>query len=132
MIEIKVSATFLLPGSKLVTSKPIDKTGKSKEELDVLNQQFQKTHHQETISFYYNHKRHFITIWVRNGVPVVQKLHMSKEAYDWMTSAESVILEEHTAREWKHFSKMKRLKLHLKRTAESFQGKLLDFEIFED
>jgi hypothetical protein len=132
MLEVKVSVTFLLPGSTLVTSKPIDKKGKTKEELDSLNQQFQKTHHQETISWYSNHQRHTIVIWVRNGVPAVQKMQMSKEAYQWMISEESALLDEYKMRDWKSFSKMKRLKLHLKRTAESLQGKLLDFEVFED
>ena len=91
-----------------------------------------QAHHQETISWYSNHQRHTIVIWVRNGVPAVQKMQMSKEAYQWMISEESAILDEYKLRDWKSFSKTKRLKLHLKRTAESLQGKLLDFEVFED
>lgn len=131
MLEIKVSATFLLPGSTLVASKPIDKKGKTKEQLEQLKQEYYNTHKQETVAFYCNRQRHIIEIWVRKGKPATQKLNLCKEAYDYMVSSEgwAGVAPKH---DWARTSKRMRVKLHLMQIAESLRGTLLDFAILED
>ena len=131
MIEIKVSATFLLPGSTLVASKPIDKKGKTKEQLEQLKQEYYRTHKYETVAFYCNRQRHIIEIWTRIGKPATQKINLSKEAYTYMTSNEGYanVASKH---EWVRTSKKMRVKLHLMQIAESLGGTLLDFAILED
>ena len=131
MLEIKVSATFLLPGSTLVAEKPISKKGKNKEQLEQLKQEYYNTHKQETVAFYCNRQRHIIEIWVRKGKPATQKLNLCKEAYDYMISSEGYvgIASKH---DWSRTSKKMRVKLHLMHIAESLGGSLLDFAILED
>lgn len=131
MLEIKVSATFLLPGSTLVAEKPISKTGKSKEQLEQLKQEYYRTHKQETVAFYCNRQRHIIEIWTRVGKPATQKINLCKEAYDYMISSEGYvgIVPKH---DWSRTSKKMRVKLHLMQIAESLGGSLLDFAILED
>ena len=131
MLEIKVSATFLLPGSTLVAEKPISKKGKSKEQLEQLKQEYYRTHKQETVAFYCNRQRHIIEIWVRKGKPVTQKINLCKEAYDYMTSSEgwAGVSSKH---DWARTSKRMRVKSHLMQIAESLGGTLLDFAILED
>lgn len=131
MLEIKISATFLLPGSTLVAEKPISKKGKSKEQLEQLKQEYYRTHKQETVAFYCNRQRHIIEIWTRKGKPATQKINLCKEAYDYMISSEGYtgIVSKH---DWARTSKKMRVKLHLMQIAESLGGSLLDFAILED
>ena len=131
MLEIKVSATFLLPGSTLVAEKPISKKGKTKEQLEQPKQEYYNTHKQETVAFYCNRQRHIIEIWVRKGKPATQKLNLCKEAYDYMISSESYAGIA-TKNDWNHYSKTKKLKLHLMEIAQSINAKLLDFAVLDD
>lgn len=131
MLEIKVSATFLLPGSTLVAEKPISKKGKSKEQLEQLKQEYYRTHKHETVAFYCNRQRHIIEIWTRVGKPATQKLNLCKEAYDYMISSEGWT-EVASKHDWSRTSKKMRVKLHLMHIAESLGGSLLDFAILED
>ena len=131
MSEIKVSATFLLPGSTLVAEKPISKKGKNKEELELMKQEYERTHHQETVVFTIKRQRHVLQLWIRNSKPATQKMNLSKEAYDYMTSNESYAGIA-TKNDWAHTSKVKRVKLHLMDIAQSLNAKLLDFVILKD
>lgn len=131
MLEIKVSATFLLPGSTLVAEKPISKKGKSKEQLEQLKQEYYRTHKQETVAFYCNRQRHIIEIWTRVGKPATQKINLCKEAYNYMTSNEGYA-DVSNKHDWSRTSKKMRVKLHLMQIAESIGGSLLDFVILED
>ena len=131
MLDVKISATILLPGSILVAEKPISKTGKTKEQLEQLKQEYYSTHKKETIAFYCNRQRHIIEIWTRVGKPATQKIHLCKEAYTYMTSNEGCadVASKH---DWARTSKKMRVKLHLMQIAESLRGTLLDFAILED
>lgn len=128
MTEIKVSATFLLQGRTLVAEKPISRKGKTKEEFQALQQEYARTHKQECINL---GKQGIINIWVRDGKPVTQKMNLSKEAYSYMISSESYAGIA-TKNDWNHYSKTKKLKLHLMDIAQSINAKLLDFAVLED
>lgn len=131
MLDIKISATILLPGSTLVAEKPISKTGKTKEQLEQLKQEYYNTHKKETVAFYCNRQRHIIEIWTRVGKPATQKINLCKEAYNHMISNEGYtdVASKH---DWARTSKKMRIRLHLMQIAESLGGTLLDFAILED
>lgn len=118
MDNVKVSATFVLPGRTLVAEKSISKK-------DTI------TYHEEIVSFFCDKKRHTINLQLRNGKPAIQKMNITLESYNYMTSDEGR-LESISKGMWKQLSKAKKVKLHLAEIAKNIDGKLLEFSIFED
>ena len=118
MDNVKVSATFVLPGRTLIAEKSIS-------EKDTI------TYHEEIVYFFYNKKRNTIILKLRDGKPSIQKMNITLESYNYMTSDEGRI-EPMSKGMWKQLSKAKRVKLHLIEIGKSINGKLLEFNIFED
>lgn len=130
--DIKVSATFILPGRILVAEKSISKKGKTKEELQQMKEKFFATHNMETISFRIKGKQETIHIFTRKGQPATQHININKDAYDFMISPESFAAAEKTQRDWAHMGKMKKVHAHLLMIAQSLNAKLLHFDVLED
>lgn len=118
MDNVKVSATFVLPGRTLVAEKSISKK-------DTI------TYHEEIVSFFCDKKCHTINLQLRDGKPAIQKMNITLESYNYMISDEGR-LEPMSKGMWKQLSKAKRVKLHLIEIAKAINGKLLEFNIFED
>lgn len=70
----------------------------------------------------------------RKCVPARQHLNISREAYNYFISAEEPAgyTDYRIGKHWKNLSKDDRLEWHLKRIAESKNGKLVDFHVYED
>lgn len=118
MDNVKVSATFVLPGRTLIAEKSISKK-------DII------TYHEEVVSFFCDKKRHTINLQLRDGKPALQKMNITLESYNYMISDEGR-LESISKGMWKQTSKAKKIKLHLIEIGKSINGKLLEFNIFED
>ncbi len=117
MDNVKVSATFVLQGSTLVAENSISKT--------------ENTYHQEIVSFYANGKRNVVTLNLRNGKPALQKMNITHEAYNYMISNDGKPTEISKGM-WGQMSKAKKVKTNLLEIAQTLNGKLLEFTIFED
>lgn len=127
MSDVKINASFVIPGSTLPAEprllKKAKKKGKKEEEKkdEIL-------YRQEKI---YPEKGKPIVISVREGKPARQSLHLSIEAYNYMIANENPV-QGIKVFEWRKLSKNKRVKLHLQVTAEALGGKLESFTILED
>lgn len=119
MENIKVRASFILPGRVLPAEKSISKTDE--------NQQDNYT--TETIKM--GKKFGTITINLRKAKPITQVLNLTLEAYNYLTSNEAVIGGKFTAREWAKLTKHKKLKYHLIDMAQDLHGTLGDFVVLE-
>ncbi len=117
MDNVKVSATFSLPGSLLVAENSISKT--------------EENYHNETVSFYADNKRHTLTIRLRNGKPALQKMNLTLEAYNYMISNDGKPTEISKGM-WGQMSKAKKVKTNLLEIAQSLNAKLVEFTIFDD
>lgn len=130
--DIKLSATFILPGRILVAEKPISKKGKTQEELQQMKEKFYATHKMETITFRCGGKQETIHIFTRKGKPATQKMNMNKSAYDYMISSESYAAANKSLYEWNRMGKTAKITAHLEAIADSLNVKLLYFNILED
>lgn len=127
MDNIKISASFILPGSVLPAEQPCSKNGKKKKSKDKMIQKEPISYHTETIKV----KQGTIVINVRDAKPVTQTMHLTQSAYDYMSSHEYPIYGIN-AKEWKNMSKTQRVKAHLLLIAYDLNGYLKDFTILED
>lgn len=66
----------------------------------------------------------------RNTIPCKKSINISKEAYDYMVSAECPAWEK--MGEWKQLSRIKRLTSHMQRICDNEGGISFEFQIFED
>ena len=128
MSEVKLSLSIQLPGRVLL----------SQEGAKALEQQGLAgfTEHSLVVEM---HKRmgkkvkvdketiHFKT---RNSVPAVQNINICKEAYLYMIGKECPSFI--SPKDWSRMSKVKRLEAHLNEIAESRNGVVLHYHIFED
>lgn len=125
MSDVKINASFVLPGGTLRAELPLLKKGKKgkKEEKEE-----EGLYRQETIRLV---KEKPIVISLREPKPAQQVLHLSYEAYNFMISDDGR-LPGITQFEWKRLSNNKKVKIHLMNIAESLGGKLESFAILED
>lgn len=123
MADIKVTASFILPGSVLRAETPEKKRKGEKEK-----KKNESLYRQETIRFR-NEKP--IVVNLRKGVPATQVLHFSLEAYKNMTSQDNPA-SGISAYMWKRFSNKVKLESHLKLIAHDLQGVLDEFTILDD
>lgn len=117
-MEVKLRATFLVPGAQQY----------SKEEAKANN-----LYDSSTFRVFDDKKRKWYTyeIKTRKSIPAKQVINMSEEAYLHMVNpmeCPSFIRK----RDWNMLNKKARIKVHLERIAESLNGILYEYNIFED
>ena len=128
MSEVKLSLSIKLPGRVML----------SQEGAKALEQQGLAgfTKHSLVVEM---HKRmgkkvkvdkETIHFKIRNTVPAIQNINISKDAYIYMTGKECPSFI--TPKDWSRMSKVKKLEAHLNEIAESRGGKVLHYHIFED
>ena len=132
MYNIKVSASFVLPGRTLLAEQPCSKNGKTKEKKEKMMEEEmvrndKLSYHQETI--YLKDKRLIINL--RDAIPARQNLHLSEDAYNYMIAPENPVPGMKVF-EWKRLTKTKRVRLHLEEIAKNFRGTLESFSVLED
>ena len=125
MSEIKVNASFMLPGSVLPAEPPCSKNGKKKKKKEEKEEIL----YQKEVIRLKNQAP--IVINLRVAKPVTQNMHLTKEAYSYMISAENPAKGQKLF-DWKRLSNRKRLKAHLQNIASSIGGVLVDFVVLED
>ena len=127
MIDVKINASFILPGSVLpAESLSTRKRGKKEKKEEKEKQDNQILYRQEKIRL---PKEQSIVINLREAKPAKQVIHLSLDAYNYMIESP---VQGVTAFHWKNLSKNKRIKAHLEEMATSLGGKLESFVILED
>lgn len=128
MSEVKLSLSIKLPGRVMLSqegAKALEEQGligftKHSLVVEMRKRMGKKVKvDKETI--------HFKT---RNTVPAVQHLNISKDAYLYMVGKECPSFI--SPKDWSRMSKVKRLEAHLNEIAESRNGVVLHYHIFED
>lgn len=117
-MEVKLRATFLVPGAQMYSIKEA-------KENNLYNSEFIKVFDDKKRKWY-NYE-----IKVRKSIPAKQVINMSEEAYLSMVNpmeCPSFIRK----RDWNMLNKKARIKLHLENIAESLNGILYEYDIFED
>lgn len=125
MVDVKVSASFILQGSVLLAEPPCSKKGKKKRKKEEKKNEI--LYRQEIIHL----KKKPIVINLREAIPATQSLHLSMDAYNHMISVDNPV-EGMKVYEWKKLTPNKRVKYHLQVIAESLNAKLESFTVLED
>jgi hypothetical protein len=113
MDNVKVCATFLLPGSKRVVEQPCSENG----ETEYIQQTIRLKHGAP------------IVVKLLKPKPAKQSLKVTNEAYqDWLVTP----VQGMTTRFWNTTTKSFRVKHHLQEIAATLGGELEDFEIMKD
>ena len=127
MIDVKINASFILPGSVLPAELlSTRKRGKKEKKEEKEKQDNQILYRQEKIRL---PKGQSIVINLREAKPAKQVIHLSLDAYNYMIESP---VQGVTAFHWKSLSKNKRIKAHLEEMAANLCGKLESFVILED
>lgn len=127
MIDVKINASFMLPGSVLpAESLSTRKRGKKEKKEEKEKQDNQILYRQEKIRL---PKGQSIVINLREAKPAQQVVHLCLDAYNYMLESPT---QGVTAFHWKSLSKNKRIKAHLEEMAANLGGKLESFVILED
>lgn len=132
MTDVKVSASFILPGSVLPAEPPLLKKGKKKKRKNKKKKE-EKT--ENTISYKKESikvdKKETIVINLRVAKPAKQVININSDAYAYMVSQDSPA-PGFKLFEWKRMTVTKRLRVHLGLIAESLGGKLEAFKVLDD
>lgn len=126
MVDVKVSASFILQGSVLPAEPPCSKKGKKKRKKEEKKNEI--LYRQEIIHL---QNKKPIVINLREAIPATQSLHLSMDAYNHMISIDNPV-EGMKVYEWKKLTPNKRVKCHLQVIAESLNAKLESFTVLED
>ena len=129
MTDVKVSASFILPGSVLPAEPPLLKNGKKKRKKKKKEKEENPiSYKKETIRI---GKKDTIVISVRESKPAKQVLNINSDAYNCMISSE-IPAPGFKLFEWKRMTVTKRLRVHLGLIAETLGGKLEAFKVLDD
>lgn len=115
-MEIKISATFIIPGRTLRTEAECqnDETLYTNVTLKTFNgKKYKKYHWKE-----------------RTTIPSTQVINMSEEAYQHMTDPQACP-NWCRQRDWLQLSKKKRIESHLDMIANDLKGIVKEYEIFQ-
>lgn len=128
MSEVKVSLSIKLPGRVMLSQE----SAKALEKMNLAG----FTKHSMVVE---EHKRmgkkvkvdkEIIHFKIRNTIPAIQNINISKEAYIYMTGKECPSFMK--PKDWSRMSKVKKLEAYLNEIAESRGGTVLHYHIFED
>ena len=119
MDNVKICASFILPGSVRPAEYSYSKNGKKKVNKNI-------EYVQQTVRLK-NGKSQVINLI--KPLPAKQSIKITNEAYEaWLVTP----VQGMTSKYWSNMSKSFRIKHHLQDIAESIGGELSDFEIMKD
>lgn len=124
MNEIKLSLTILLPGRTILSKEACLKTMQKGNEIVVVED------YDKCDKSYVNVGKRTYTIHTRKCKPATQKINLGRDAYEYFISNECPYWCK--PKVWNALSKKQRLLAHLEGIAESLNGKLESYHIFED
>lgn len=124
MNEIKLSLTILLPGRTILSKEACLKTMQKGNEIVVVED------YDKCDKSYVNVGKRTYTIHTRKCKPATQKINLGRDAYEYFISNECPYWCK--PKVWSNLSKKQRLLAHLEGIAESLNGKLESYHIFED
>lgn len=127
MVDVKVSASFILPGRVLPAEPPCSEKGKKKKKRKEKENN-EVLYRQEIIHL---RKQKPIVIQLRKPLPAKQTLHLSSVAYNYMTAVDNPV-EGMKVHDWRRLSSNKRLKYHLQAIAWSLNATLESFTVLND
>lgn len=132
MSEIKVSVSITLPGSVMFTQAEAEQLEKEKtgtgfdtKSMVVEDKVWDKKLKKQVT------KSERITFKCRKCRPAPMTISLSKEAYEYMRSAESV-LSPFKHHQWKGLKPDARLELHIKRLCEALGGLSYTYKVLDD
>ena len=139
--SIKVNLSIVLPGSTMLSEQEcskqlkdtIIKKGKKKIITKTVYNKENNTENRIFLDYKDNNgirHREPLFFMTRNTIPCKKSINISKEAYDYMVSAECPAWEK--IGEWKQLSRIKRLTSHMQRICDNEGGISFEFQIFED
>ena len=139
--SIKVNLSIVLPGSTMLSEQEcskqlkdtIIKKGKKKIITKTVYNKENNTENRIFLDYKDNdgiRHREPLFFMTRNTIPCKKSINISKEAYDYMVSAECPAWEK--MGEWKQLSRIKRLISHMQRICDNEGGISFEFQIFED
>ena len=139
--SIKVNLSIVLPGSTMLSEQEcskqlkdtIIKKGKKKIITKTVYNKENNTENRIFLDYKDNdgiRHREPLFFMTRNTIPCKKSINISKEAYDYMASAECPAWEK--MGEWKQLSRIKRLTSHMQRICDNEGGISFEFQIFED
>ena len=124
MNEIKLSLTILLPGRTMLSKVDSLKKMQKGNEIVVVED------YDKCDKSYVNVGKRTYTIHTRKHKPATQKINLGRDAYKYFISDECPYWCK--PKVWSSLSRRQRLLMHLEGIAESLNGKLQSFEVFED
>lgn len=132
MSEIKVSVSITLPGSVMFTQAEAEQLEKEKAGtgFDTKSMVVEDKVWDEKLKKQVT-KSERITFKCRKCRPAPMAISLSKEAYEYMRSAESVLLP-FKSHQWKGLKSDVRLELHIKRLCEALGGLSYTYKVFDD
>ena len=139
--SIKVNLSIVLQGSTMLSEQEcskqlkdtIVKKGKKKIITKTVYNKENNTENRIFLDYKDNdgiRHREPLFFMTRNTIPCKKSINISKEAYDYMVSAECPAWEK--MGEWKQLSRIKRLTSHMQRICDNEGGISFEFQIFED
>lgn len=124
MNEIKLSLTILLPGRTILSKEACLKTMQKGNEIVVVED------YDKCDKTYVNVGKRTYTIHTRKTKSATQKINLGRDAYEYFISNECPYWCK--PKVWSNLSRKQRLQIHLEGIAESLNGKLESYHIFED
>lgn len=115
-MEVKVSATFFIPGRKTYSEKQCEENPKLLQDEHITIYDGKK---KKNITYHYK---------IKTQEPALQRINLSQESYTYLTTTKPSFIPN---KEWNNLSKKKRLEKQLVVISENFNGVLKEFEIFE-
>lgn len=122
--NIKISLTIELEGSTLIKGEPEVKHNTITLKDLYPERKFKGTEGKKVI------RRVTYKTYSLIAKPAFQKINMTKEAYDYMVSAECPSFAD--PKVWGRMSRDERLKAHFQRTCEHLGGKSFSYKILDD
>jgi hypothetical protein len=138
MSEIKISVTIAINGAVPMKKEDYVKTVKKEIVVHgvkkIINKKVDNYDNMEASSFTLfdkvAKKVENYTVYVRKYQKAHQVINLPPEAYRFMTSSECPTWEK--KKDWMRMSKHNKLMSHLKELAESFNGTLEAYTVFDD
>ena len=131
MDNIKLSVTFELPGSQMLTSQECEENPKESYNLHSVLVSVKKYDSKRKKPYY---KKELVKYKTRKCIDAQQALQISEEAYNDMISPDSPdwYYNKGGAAKWKTLSKDQKICAHLERICRDLGGKSFEYTIFKD
>lgn len=114
MSDIKISASFLVPGAKRYGEAVCEKDRSKYEHVEVKASDGKTTDR--------------LHLLLRKRIPAKQVINISREAYEYMVGSECPSFSTPTL--WKGLGRKAKIQAHLEAMAKSLGGKLDDYTVY--